>query len=85
MKKQIVEVNEDILVLAVLKIKPDESYILEEVKITEKTIITGLGVKGFFIDDITDLKHGQKVRVWVSEDENKIAEKVVVYNLANFN
>ena len=85
MKKQIVEVNDDILVLAVLKIKPDESYVLEEAKITDKTVITGLGVNTFFIDDITDLKHGQKVRVWVSEDENNIAEKVVVYNLINFN
>ena len=85
MKKQIAEVNDDILVLAVLKIKPDESYVLVETKITDKTIITGMGINRFLIDDITDLKHGQKVRVWVSEDENNIAEKVVVYNLINFN
>ncbi|MBU0905980.1 MAG: hypothetical protein KKF57_12375 [Firmicutes bacterium] len=85
MKKQIVEVNDDILVLAVLKIKPDESYVLVEAKITDKTIITGFGVNRFLIDDITDLKHGQKVRVWVSEDEKNIAEKVIVYNLINFN
>jgi len=85
MKKQIAEVNDDILVLAVLKIKPNESYVLEEVKITDKTVITGMGVNRFMIDDIKDLKHGQKVRVWVSEDENNIAEKVVVYNLINFN
>ncbi|WP_394189242.1 hypothetical protein [Paenisporosarcina quisquiliarum] len=75
MKKQIVEVNDDILVLAVLEIKPDESYVLVEAKITDKTIITGMGIKRFLIDDITDLKHGQKVRVWVSEDENNIAVK----------
>lgn len=85
MKKQIEEVNDDILVLAVLKIKPDESYMLVEAKITDKTVITGLGVNRFLIDDITDLKHGQKVRVWVSEDDKNIAEKVVVYNLINFN
>jgi len=85
MKKQIVEVNDDILVLAVLEIKHDESYVLVEAKITDKTVITGLGVNRFFIDDITDLEHGQKVRVWVSEDEKNIAEKVVVYNLINFN
>lgn len=85
MKKQIAEVNDDILVLAVLKIKPDESYMLVETKITDKTIITGMGINRFLIDDITDLKHGQKVRVWVSEDENNIAEKVVVYNFSNFN
>lgn len=85
MKKQIAEVNDDILVLAVLKIEPDESYVLEEVKITDKTVITGLGINDFFIDDIKDLKHGQKVRVWISEDEKYIAEKVVVYNLINFN
>ena len=85
MKKQIAEVNDDILVLAVLKIRPDESYVLVETKITDKTIITGMGINRFLIDDITDLKHGQKVRVWVSEDENNIAEKVVVYNFINFN
>lgn len=85
MKKQIAEVNDDILVLAVLKIRPDESYVLVETKITDKTIITGMGINRFLIDDITDLKHGQKVRVWVSEDEKNIAEKVVVYNFINFN
>ena len=85
MKKQIAEVNDDILVLAVLKIRPDESYVLVETKITDKTIITGIGINRFLIDDITDLKHGQKVRVWVSEDEKNIAEKVVVYNFINFN
>ena len=85
MKKQIVEVNDDILVLAVLEIKHDKSYVLVEAKITDKTVITGLGVNRFFIDNITDLKHGQKVRVWASEDDKNIAEKLVVYNLINFN
>lgn len=85
MKKQIVEVRDDTLVLSVLKIEDDAHYMLLETKITDKTIISGMGVNRFFIDDITDLKHGQKVRVWVSEDENNSAEKVVVYNLINFN
>jgi hypothetical protein len=82
-KKQIDEVNEDTLVLVELNILPDASYMPLEVKITAETLITGVGPQSLLLNNIDDLKQGQKVRVWYnrnSDDEN-IVEKVVVYNL----
>ncbi|WP_243300467.1 hypothetical protein [Bacillus litorisediminis] len=79
-KKQIAEVNEDEILLAPLKIEPDAHYMLEKVQLTENTIIQGLGFSIFFVKDVQDLKHGQKVKVWLSDKENNAAERVVVYN-----
>ncbi|HWO78142.1 MAG TPA: hypothetical protein VNM69_19930 [Bacillus sp. (in: firmicutes)] len=53
---------------------------LEKVQLTENTIIQGLGFSIFFVKDVQDLKHGQKVKVWLSDKENNAAERVVVYN-----
>lgn len=85
-KKKIAEVNGDTIVLSVLKVEPDASYMLYEVKVTDETKISGFGPKALFVNNIEDLKHGQKVRVWynTNADNENIAEKVVVYNLFNF-
>ncbi|WP_154657345.1 hypothetical protein [Pontibacillus marinus] len=85
-KKQVSDVNGDTLVLSELKIEPDASYMLLEVKITSQTRITGLGFRSLFVNNIDDLKHGNKVRVWyyTNADNENIAKKVVVYNLFNF-
>ncbi|GAM12247.1 hypothetical protein [Mesobacillus selenatarsenatis] len=82
-KKLIDEVTEDTLVLVELKILPEASYMPLEVKITAETLITGVGPQTLFLDNINDLKQGQKVRVWynTNSDNENIAEKVVVYNL----
>lgn len=86
-KKKIAEVNGDTIVLSILKVEPDASYRLLEVKVTDKTKISGFGPKALFVNNIEDLKHGQKVRVWynTNSDKENIAEKVIVYNLFNFN
>ncbi len=85
-KKKIEEVKGDTLVLTVLKVEPDASYMLLEVKITDETKISGFGPTVLFVNSFEDLKKGQKVRVWYSTNTNNenIAEKVVVYNLFNF-
>ena len=59
------------------------SYMPLEVKITDKTKITGLGSKYLFLNNIDDLEHGQKIRVWynTNADNENIAEKVVVFNV----
>jgi hypothetical protein len=82
-KKQIENVNGDILVLMKLKIMPDASYMPIKAKSTDKTQITGIGIKSLFINNIEDLQKGQKVRVWYSpnSENEKITKKVVVYNL----
>ncbi|MBT2691716.1 hypothetical protein [Bacillus sp. ISL-55] len=82
-KKQINEVNGDTLLLVELKILPDASYMPLEVKITDETLITGVGPQSLLLDNIDDLNQGQKVRVWynTNADNEHIAEKVVVYNL----
>jgi hypothetical protein len=85
-KKRIVGVHEKSLELSVLKIEPDASYKLLEVKVSDETKISALGPKSLFVNNIEDLKYGQKVRVWYSTnaDNEKIANKVIVYNLFNF-
>jgi len=85
-KKKIEEVREDTLVLGVLKVEPNASYMLLEVKVTNETKVSGFGPKALFVDSFEDLEKGQKVRVWYSTNANNenIAEKVVVYNLFNF-
>lgn len=85
-KKIIGEVNEETVVLHVLKIDPDASYMPLEVKITDTTKIIALGFKSLFINNVDDLKRGQKVRVWYggNADNENIAEKVVVYSLITF-
>ncbi|MBT2682311.1 hypothetical protein [Bacillus sp. ISL-37] len=82
-KKQIDEVNGDTLVLVELKILPDASYMPLEVKISDETLITGVGPQSLFLENIDDLKQGQKVRIWynTNSDNENIAKKVVVYNL----
>ena len=82
-KKRIDEVNGDTLVLVELNILPDASYIPLEVKITDETQITGVGPQALFLNNIVDLKQGQKVKVWYNSnsDNEIIAKKVVVYNL----
>lgn len=82
-KKQINEVNGNGLVLVELKTLPDASYMPLEVKISDSTQVTGLGPLSLFLDNIYDLKQGQKVRVWynTNSDDEKTAKKVVVYNL----
>ena len=82
-KKQINEVNGNRLGLVELRILPDASYIPLEVKITVETQITGVGPQSLFLNNIVDLKQGQKVRVWynTNSDNENIAEKVMVYNL----
>lgn len=85
-KKLISEVDGDTLVLSELRIDPEASYMMLEVEITSETQITGLGLKTLFVNSVDDLKHGQKARVWYSTnaDNEKTAEKVVVYSLFNF-
>lgn len=82
-KKRISMINGEALLLSVLKVDPDASYKVFEVKISEQTQITGIGFQSFFVNHINDLKHDQKVRVWLTTnaDNEYIAEKVVVYNL----
>ncbi len=86
MKKIIGEVNGETIVLHELKIEPDASYMPLEVKINEITKISALGFKTLLINEVGDLKKGQKVRVWYggNADNEKIAEKVVVYSLITF-
>jgi uncharacterized membrane protein YwzB len=86
-KKKIADINGNTLVLSVLKVEPDASYMLSEVKVTDETKISGFGLKALFVSNIEDLTHGQKVRVWynTNADNENIVEKVVVYNLFNFN
>jgi hypothetical protein len=60
-------------------IGPDASYSFEEIRVTDSTCVTGFGVKAFFIRDKSDLKQGQKVKIWRSDDEIKKAEKIVDY------
>ncbi|NKE07680.1 hypothetical protein [Mesobacillus selenatarsenatis] len=86
-KKKIADVNGNTLVLSVLKVEPDASYMLSEVKVTDETKISGFGLKDLFVNNIEDLTPGQKVRVWynTNADNENIVEKVVVYNLFNFN
>ncbi|QOR64862.1 hypothetical protein IM538_13490 [Cytobacillus suaedae] len=81
-KKIIGDINGETIVLHEIKIEPDASYMPLEVKITETTKITALGFKSLFINNIEDLKQGQKVRVWYGGNANneKIAVKVVVYS-----
>lgn len=81
-KKRIAAINGDTLLLSVLQVEPDASYKQLEVKISDETQVTGIGIQSLFTNHYDDLKPGQKVRVWYStnaENEN-IAEKVVVYN-----
>ena len=82
-KKQINEINGNTLVLVELKILPDASYIPLNVKITDETLITSVGPQSLFLNNIVDLKQGQKVRVWynTNSDNENTAKKVVVYNL----
>ncbi|WP_417897710.1 hypothetical protein ABN702_15640 [Bacillus haimaensis] len=85
-KKMISEVNGETLVLSEIRIDPEASYKNLEVEITSEIKITGLGLKALFVNNVDDLKHGQKVKVWYSTnaDNEKTAEKVVVYSLFNF-
>ncbi|WP_125477962.1 hypothetical protein [Mesobacillus subterraneus] len=81
-KKRIAEMDGNTLMLAVIQVEPDASYKLSEVKISDDTRITGMGFQSLFVNHIDDLKLGQKVRVWYkpNEDNEHIAEKVVVYS-----
>jgi hypothetical protein len=82
-KKQIDEVNGDTLVLIEPEMLPDASYMRLEVKILAETQITGVGPQSLVLNNIDDLKKGQKVRVWynTNSDNEKIAKKVMVYTL----
>ncbi len=78
---KIVEINNSTILISVLKIEPDASYNLEEVRIKDDTIIDGFGLKSLLVNEPHDLKKGQKIRIWFTGSDQKIAEKVIVYNL----
>ncbi|WP_230500287.1 hypothetical protein [Sutcliffiella rhizosphaerae] len=67
--------------LTLFIIRAVASYPLEEVFIRENTKITGVGFMSFKIKDKVDLKKNQWVRVWVTEDVEQTARKIVVFNL----
>lgn len=84
--KKIGQINGETIVLYEPKVEPDASYMLLEDKVSEKTKITALAFKSLLINKVDDLKHGQKVRVWYGGNVNneKIAEKIVLYSLFDF-